>query len=165
MLSDDVAGGVSCSLMSVPAPGSAGREWASAAEPQPLLAGCKRDPASHTLPGPGPPRRGKQGPTPSLPRIHRGNLANFLRPWHRDSLPWPRPTTPATSPRRKVGTAQVSRGCAGRRRLPGSAPTLGPEQGRGELCEGKSACTCLVLLCSAKPGAARAQRGCGAGTP
>lgn len=42
MLSDDVAGGVRCSLMSVPAPGSAGREWASGAQRSRAAASARR---------------------------------------------------------------------------------------------------------------------------
>lgn len=131
MLSNDVAGGVSCSLMSVPAPGSAGREWASAAQPNRSL--CSPA-AGRLLPPtlcPAPVHRGGEKeapPTPSLPQIYRGNLPSFLRPWQRDSRPWPPLTPPVTSPRRRLGTAQVSRGCAGRTR---TSPAGGRRWGRG----------------------------------
>lgn len=82
---------------------------------------------------------GERGaPTPSPPQIHRRNLPNFLHPWHQDSLPCPPPTPPATSPHQRLGTAQVSRGCAGRRR---PSPAGHPRWGRGggaESFEGES---------------------------
>lgn len=90
-------------LMSEPAPGSAGRQRNRA---QPGLSRCGRAPSSRIPPG----KRG--GPAhPAPPRSRRGNLPNFSRPWSRHSLPWPPATLPATSRRRRLGTAQV-RGAA-----------------------------------------------------
>lgn len=134
MLSDDVAGGVSCSLMSVPAPGSAGRDWAGGAQRSRAADSAHQLQEGFCLPHSARPpsapagKGQRRGGTPSPPRIHWGNLPNFLHPWHRDSLPWPPPTPPATSPRRRLETAQVSRGCAGRRR---TSPARRPRWGRG----------------------------------
>lgn len=86
MLSDDAADGVSCSLMSVPALGSAGREWASGAERSRAAASApqlQEGSVPQTLPGPRPPRRAKprrEASTSSTPQIHQGNLPNFLHP-------------------------------------------------------------------------------------